>query len=147
MAFKREYQPKSEKLQKAWKFLDDFLDNLDDFLDNLGKPIKFDQYLELTEKYIDNKIIKECKEKKLICIGGKCRISASKVIDDKENPIILCNVDLFFQNIQKQWVKSSISGKTPFSKFDLEDPQTAQNLKKLVDGAIKENEIEPPESK
>ena len=34
MAFKREYQPKSERLQKAGKFLDDFFDK---FFSQSGK--------------------------------------------------------------------------------------------------------------
>lgn len=105
-------------------------------LSSLKRRISFDEYLEITSEYLDDRIIKMEDDENLTFIAGKCKFSIS--MDKKELNII---TDLYFKDIQNEWIQRTIKGKTLVSNFKEE---TQKNTLTNIYREGLELKVEPP---
>ena len=133
----------------------DFLKDIGEAIDNalgfvidrLGHKMTYSEYLDITGEYIDEKIVKECREKKLYCYGGKAKIGSFSTYDNgKEKSFVSIAVELYYKNQMGQWVKTAFRGKTPIQKFDLKDSNTLEQINNFKNCIIDEIDIVPPKS-
>ncbi|MCR5123272.1 MAG: hypothetical protein K6B74_12740 [Ruminococcus sp.] len=132
-------------LKKIANIIDNTLDYL---IDKLGHKMTYAEYLDVTGECIDERIIKECKEKNLVCYGGKAKIALATLYNKKGEPsdFIMIIVELFYKDIQGSWVRSEFKGKTPLSKFNLEDFETVNKINSFKTNPVEEITINPPKA-
>ena len=134
-----------DSLKKFANVIDNTLDYL---IDKLGHKMTYAEYLDVTSECIDERIIKECKEKNLVCFGGKAKIALATLFNKKGEPceFIVITVELYYKDIQGSWVRSEFNGKTPVSKFNLEDFETMNKINTFKMNQVEEITINPPKA-
>ena len=75
-------------------------------------PLSYSEFLSVISQYVDAKIIHIEQEENLCFVGGECRFEV-----DEGLQVVHTNIQLYFKNQNKAWIKKELNGKTGFDVF------------------------------
>ena len=119
------------------KFFDD-LEALFSSSDNSArkkvKPFTWNDFLKKTGDDLDNRLIAHAKKEGLLYVGGKCRFTATADENNAEEFIVNVDAELYYKDqfkADKNFQLYPLHTEKPFSAFDMNDVETAEQLEKL----------------
>lgn len=98
------------------------------------KPLTWNDFLKKTGDDLDNRLIAHAKKEGLLYVGGKCRFTATADENNAEEFIVNVDAELYYKDqfkADKNFQLYPLHTEKPFSAFDMNDVETAEQLEKL----------------
>ena len=102
----------NEQLKSIEEDVDSIFRTLGELIDSIGHKMTFEEFLDITGEYVDNKIISCARAERLAFAGGTCVFTV-----DNRKHVLNTAVDLYFKDEHDKWAKKTLSGSTRLSKF------------------------------
>lgn len=128
-----------EKIQKIKKDINDISNAITNFIESVEHKLTYNEYINMLETTIDEKIIQHQINNNVSFIGGKLKLAV-----DHKNKFINFKIEYYYKTQSGQWVTNSEHGKTRISKFNVKDSETSIFLNSTD---ITEFMVDPPEMK
>ena len=111
--------------------------SLSNIFDALKKKITFQEYLDGTSDYIDERISEICQKEKLIFISGNCFFACPS-----PHEYVIVKAELYFKDAYDKWIKKVLNGTCKISVFQ---PVTIQKEIEYLKKQEMKITINPPQ--
>ena len=117
----------------------DIFKSLSDITDSLRKKITFKEYLDATSEYIDEQVIRISDKEELSFVAGNCIIACPSPCTH-----LSIHVELFFKNVNDQWIKKELDGQVKVVVFK---PEALKNEIEMLKRQSLKIALNPPKCK